>query len=52
MPNLAPALIQGKANLRQLWEFKYARAYYTPVARLIIPQDTDAGSDGFIAFLY
>ena len=52
MPNLAPALIQGKADLHQLWESKYAGAYYTPVARPIIPQDTNAGGDGFTAFLY
>ena len=51
-PNLASALIQGIAVLRQLWESKYAGAYYTTVARPNPPQNSDNGGDWFTAFLY
>ena len=51
-PILARALNQAKADLRQLWESKYAGAYHAPVVRPRTPQDTDAGGDGFTSFLY
>ena len=53
-PNLAPALIQGRASVQQLWQSNYAEAYTN---RPITPQHNGVGGeDGevndFAAFLF
>ena len=50
-PNLLPALLRGKADLRQLWEDKYAGVSVT--VRPTAPRNNGGGEiNGFAAYLF